>query len=214
MQVFFFFLFPFLFLPIFFIFFFQSPKSKQNFPFSTEILQLNFVSKCKSATASLFGLRFGSYLDWEEVCKSWTMFLGRWGRISQQKRLWAGLGRRTRWPNCQHTGRHGHPEVNPWWCHQQREWRGLDQVPRPVGPHVWCGRSGCGNHQPGLKLYDQKGKSVPKERSKGGVWVRGVCETEQSARPSRKPWRSQQMPNWFGLEAFSFGSRPRLIETE
>ena len=22
------------------------------------------------------------------------------------------------------------------------------------------------------------------------------------------------MPKWFGLEAFSFGSRPRLIETE
>ena len=39
-------------------------------------------------------------------------------------------------------------------------------------------------------------------------------EFEQSARPSRKPWRSQQMPKWFGLEAFSFGSRPRLVETE
>ena len=44
--------------------------------------------------------------------------------------------------------------------------------------------------------------------------MRGVCETEQSARPSRKPWRSQQKPKWFGLEVFSFGSRPRLIETE
>ena len=24
----------------------------------------------------------------------------------------SGSGRRTRWPNRQHTGRHGHPEVN------------------------------------------------------------------------------------------------------
>ena len=41
-----------------------------------------------------------------------------------------------------------------------------------------------------------------------------VCEKEQSARLSRKPWRSQQKPKWFGLEVFSFGSHPRLIETE
>ena len=44
--------------------------------------------------------------------------------------------------------------------------------------------------------------------------MRGVCEKEHSARPSRKPWRSQQKPKSFGLEIFSFGSRPRLIETE
>ena len=42
----------------------------------------------------------------------------------------------------------------------------------------------------------------------------GAREKEQSVRPSQKPWRSQQKPKWFGLEVFSFGSRPRLIETE
>ena len=44
--------------------------------------------------------------------------------------------------------------------------------------------------------------------------MRGVCEKQQSARPSRKPWRSQQKPKSFGLEVVSFGSRLRLIETE
>ena len=34
--------------------------------------------------------------DWVEVSISWTMFLGQWGRIGQQKMLWAGLRRRTR----------------------------------------------------------------------------------------------------------------------
>ena len=57
-------------------------------------------------------------------------------------------------------------------------------------------------------------RSVPKEQSKGGVRAREVYGTEQSARPSRKPWRSQQMPKWFGMEAFFFGNRPRLTVTE
>ena len=54
-----------------------------------------------------------------------------------------------------------------------------------------------------------------KERAypKNGVWARAVYETKQSARSSRKPWRSQQMPKWFGLEAFSFGSRPDWLIT-
>ena len=30
-----------------------------------------------------------------------------------------GLGRRTRWLDCQHTGRHEHLDENPCWCHQQ-----------------------------------------------------------------------------------------------
>ena len=37
---------------------------------------------------------------------------------------------------------------------------------------------------------------------------RAECQTESKA------WRSQQQPKSFGLEVFSFGSRPRLIETE
>ena len=37
---------------------------------------------------------------------------------------------------------------------------------------------------------------------------------EQSARSSRKPWKSQQTPKWFDLEAYAFGSCPSLIETE
>ena len=60
----------------------------------------------------------------------------------------------------------------------------------------------------------RKEGEYPKNEARGEFERKGVYETEQSARPSRKPWRSQQMPKWFGLEAFSFGSRPRLVETE
>ena len=74
--------------------------------------------------------------------------------------------------------------------------RGLDQAPSPGGPPARRGRN-RGNHQPG----PQKGKSALKEQSKRGAQAREARETEQSARPSRKPRRSQQMPKWFGSEA-------------
>ena len=54
----------------------------------------------------------------------------------------------------------------------------------------------------------------PKNEARGEFEREEFCEKEQNAKPSRKPWRSQQKPKSFGLEIFSFGSRPRLIETE
>ena len=49
--------------------------------------------------------------------------------------------------------------------------------------------------------------------------ARGEFEGEELVKKSRVPDRVKSLgevnkPKWFGLEVFSFGSRPRLIETE
>ena len=64
-----------------------------------------------------------------------------------------------------------------------------------------------------LALRSERKERTQRTKQGGSLSERSLWK-RADARPSRKPWRSQQMPKRFGLEVFSFGSRPRLIETE
>ena len=116
------------------------------------------------------------------------MFLGQWGRIGQQKMLWAGLGRRTkRWTDRQHTGRHGNSEVNPWWCHQRTGWRELDQVPSPGDPSSDAEGTAAGTANLDFSSTVRKERAYPKNEA------RGEFKREEFMKQSRVPDRVESL---------------------
>ena len=60
------------------------------------------------------------------------------------------------------------------------------------------------NHQPGLSSTIRKEGAHPKNEARGEFEREEFVKKSKSARPSRKPWRSQRKPKSFHLEVFFF----------
>ena len=132
----------------------------------------------KKDDSHFFGLS-GSLHKLDHVSKRW--------KIGQQRRLWAGLGRRTRWPDRQHTGRHGAPRSKSLVMSSTNRMKRTGPSTEPWGtpclmpkerlwePPTWT-----------LALRSERKERIQRTKQGGSLserslWKRAECQTESKA---------------------------------